>query len=181
MNRVVSPRRWTLPVLWGGLVTIALASGWHYRQAVQSAASAAANYQQCQALAARIHSLRDRPTQATLVARTSGEWAGPIEAAAREAGLAPAQILRIEPQAPRRLADTDYEEQTAVVELEAATIPQVIRFLHAVTSPAQQLGARSLRLATPQRAATAESAELWTAEVTLNSFVFAPKMPTPNR
>ncbi len=178
MTAMRNQRRWWLPLGFGLLVTLLLASLFQALRAQSAVKDAAENLTACRQSAERIRSLRTQPAQASLLARSSGEWARPIELAAKAAQLDPGQLLRIEPQPPRRLGQTVYQEQATHVELENASLKQVVVFLHAITAPKHGLGVKSLRLRAPQRAAAA-SPEVWVVELTLNSFVFDPKIPRP--
>ena len=137
----------------------------------RSALTAAESLQECRNLAGTIERIRRRPRKADDAERLSTETTGRIEKAARSAGIAGDRLLRITPEPPQRLGDTVYKEKPTQVLLKNVTLKQLTWFVHALTSGADPLHARSIRLAAPRREDTSQS---WSAEIALTYLIYDP-------
>src|SRR5438093_9270184 len=91
------------------LVALALWSYARLNASRLAAQSAAENVQACRRLAQQIVILRDRPSLAATEARATTELARRVEEAAQKAQLPPDRIVRIDPQASRRIGESTYK------------------------------------------------------------------------
>jgi hypothetical protein len=152
-------------------------AGWSYCEFSNSSAAAAAaagDLAACRDLVGQIKALRQKPVLVGTKARTSTEVAHSIEAAAKNAGLPLTNILQIDPQSPRRLGNSAYEEQPTRVELRNVTLKQLLVFLYALANDGTGLNLAELRLGAPRDEMNAGTEETWLAEVTLTHLIFAP-------
>lgn len=140
-----------------------------------SARAAAENLGECKRVADEIETLRQRPATSTLETQSVSELSKRMEEAMKFAQLPAACLIRVDPQAARRVANTEFKQQSTSLELRGVTLKQLIQFLHKLESSQAGLQTSSLHLAAPQRPAADTSAETWTAQVVLTSFIFAPK------
>lgn len=128
----------------------------------------------------QILALRQKPDRAARESRSQVALAKVIEESATQSGIKAAQIVSIEPQSPRRVADTQYEEYATLVRVEGATLAELAKLV--VTLRGQNTGnyplsVSSLRIAVPFQAAksTGEATEAWNIELTLTYLVYSPK------
>jgi hypothetical protein len=140
-----------------------------------SAASAAHNLEACRRLSGQIASLREQPSLAALEARPPTELARRIEEAASSAQVSTDSILRIDPQAARRVGETAYKEQPTALELRPVNLKQLITLLLALTEGEDGLEVSALRITPPRREPFTGTDEVWHAEVTLTKLIFSPK------
>jgi hypothetical protein len=157
-----------------GLLALA---GWSYCEFTASCSDAAATASDlvaCRNLARQIKTLRQKPVLVGTKARSSTEVAHSIETAAKGAGLPLTYILQIDPQSPRRLGNSAYQEQPTHVELRNVTLKQLLVFLYALANDCVGLNLSELRLGAPRDETTQGTDETWLAEVTLTHLIFAP-------
>ncbi len=156
-------------------VAVLVASGVHYRASKAGAATAAENLAICRQVASQIRQLRQRSQHASLVGRSLSDLGDDVEQAAEGAGLSRDSIVRIDPQAVRRVGDSDYEEQSTEVELLATTVRQIEQLVVGLAVTDSNLEVRTVRLRTPREEAARGGAELWLAELVLTQRIYAPK------
>jgi hypothetical protein len=159
------------------LTALALAAfdGWSWLRmssAQDAAQRAAGETQVCQEMAQRIIDLERRPAVASSRQLGGSEVAQRIESAAHSAGMGTDSLLRIAPDAPRRLGDSSYLEQPTQILLRRVTLAQLAVFLHDVVADVQGLEVRGVRLSVPHEQ---ESAGVWTVELTLADLLYSPK------
>lgn len=128
----------------------------------------------------QILALRKKPDRAARESRSQVTLAKVIEESATNAGIKPAQIVSIEPQTPRRVADTQYEEYATLVRIEGTSLAELAKLV--VTLRGQGAGdyplnVSSLRISVPFQASKmhGESDEAWNSELTLTYLVYSPK------
>ena len=100
------------------------------------------------------------------------ELAKRIEAASKKAGLPLSQLVRITPSRAARLGDSVYMRKPTRIDLRAVGLPELVVFLHALSSGPNAFIVHSLRLSPPHEA---EQTELWNAEITLTYLVYSPQ------
>lgn len=171
-SRLSKPELGTALML-GLLLALAGGSAWSFREARRSAQSAAEALADCRRLAAQIEHMRRAPRRAAASMSNTAELASRVEEAARGAGIAPAAVLRIEPEPGRRVGDSAYRSQATRVELDGVSLRGLITFLDRLRSGSDRLEAERLRLSAPRGAVEAQD-EPWRAEVVLTQLVFAP-------
>jgi hypothetical protein len=171
--------------------TIALAMlallGWSYARLCESrdaATAAGEDLAACRAAAGRIEALRRQPAIAATRALGDVELSRRINDAAGVAELPSGAIVRIVPDRPQRLGDTNYQEAPTQVRLQKVTLQQLFTFLHAVSVPpseadvsgvAGSLQVRTITLSAPR---DDELSDRWTVDATLSNMVFSPKAST---
>jgi len=162
-------------ILLGLLVTGAGASYFHSRASRLRAADAIRNVQPCRELATRIKQLQAGPQRADLQSRSETELSRKIESAAEAVGLPRNYIVRIDPGEPRRVAESDYKDQSTEVEIRTVTLKQLVAFVDSITSDTGiQVNFVWLTSPAPQTSAV-HSAEKWNVQLTLTNLIFAPK------
>jgi hypothetical protein len=124
--------------------------------------------------------LRLKPDRAARESRSQVALAKTIEESATRSGLKPTQVVSIEPQSPRRVADTPYEEYATLVRIEAVTLGELAKLAEAIreeSSADHPLQVSALRVAVPFQTgkSTDESVEAWNVELTLTYLVYSPK------
>jgi hypothetical protein len=138
----------------------------------------ARNLTTCELLDERIGALENSPRQAALGAATGAELTRRVEQAASRASIPPENLIRVDPQAGRRIEDTEYVEQPTFLEIRQATFEQLAVFLSEVTASAEALRISAIRLTAPRGgtsvAVDTAAPETWDAEITLTILVFAP-------
>jgi hypothetical protein len=169
-----------------GLAMLALV-GWSYGRLSESrdaATAAGEDLAACRAAVVRIEALRRRPAVAATRALGDVELSRRINDAAGVAELPDGAIVRIVPDRPQRIGDTNYQEAPTQVRLQKVTLQQLFAFLHAVTvqpSEADVGGAsgnlqiRTITLSAPR---DDELSDRWTVDATLSNMVFSPKEST---
>ena len=142
--------------------------------AAQRAAKAA---EKCETISQEIQSLREQPIQAGVRAKASSELSAKIPKTVQEEKLPHDSIVSIDAQPATRLADSDYKQQTTVVQIQRMTIAQFMQFAHRLLSDQAGLKLQRLRLAAPRRKTADEQTEKWQIEMALTYFIYAPKTP----
>jgi hypothetical protein len=136
-----------------------------------AAETAQADLQACLRDAAAIESLRHRPRLAADHERLATEVTGLVEQAARTAGIAPASLQRITPEAAQRLGDSAYLEKPTLLVLDGVTMEQLVRLIHTLVASQEGLHPKSVRLTAPRLAA---SDNTWAADVVLTYLLYEP-------
>ena len=80
-------------------------------------------------LAANIESLRQSPVRVDEGVQSSDALAVIVETSAKQVGLNPQQIVRIDPGEPRRIGESPYLEQKTDVEVRDASLRQIVEFI----------------------------------------------------
>ena len=129
-------------------------------------------------------------TQIALVSVDSNELTRRLNSAAVIAGVRD-QLVDIDPGAPARVENSEYNELPVILRFEKITLQQLTVFFHqlAVNDPGSR--AKTIELAPPeasgslaQRTITPTGGtgqELWTADVTVAYLMYAPKEAKPAR
>lgn len=156
-----------LAVLLGGL----LLSHQRLAKAHRAALAAAEDFGQCQRLVHRLEVLSRKPALAGDAEPQLVELTRRIEQAAEAALLAPNTLQRITPEAPRRLGDSVYKEKPTQLLLRQVSLRQLTTFLHGLAAQDAGLEVRSVRLSASREQ---ETADVWSAEVTVAYLIYAP-------
>lgn len=171
----------TLSPFWIAAVGLLLANGWigwTCRIQYDQAQRAQDQSLQLESLAEKIERLRQSPAKVEQGAHTGDALARIVETTAKEVGLNPAQIVRIDPGEPRRLADSPYLEQRTDVELREATLRNIVEFTIAVSGSETGMDVPILSLRVPTGTETPPNGEeLWNAQFLLTSRIYEPKIP----
>ncbi|MCX5647497.1 MAG: hypothetical protein NTX40_00125 [Planctomycetota bacterium] len=130
----------------------------------------------CRQMTDLIADLGRRQTIAEERERRSSEVAGPIEQAAKAAGIAAGEIIRINPAPQRRIEGTAYKEKPTQVFLKRVSLKALVAMLHALSQSDQPLHPSAIRLTAPNREDTGSQ---WDAEVVLTYLVYDPARTTP--
>ena len=151
-------------------------TGYDRLRATQHLRSDRQNLLQCQQVADKIRTLRHQKQRAQLKSKPTDELNRRLDAWAAEAGVEPARLVRIEPQEPRRVGDTNYLEQVTELELTGVPLAQIVKLAQLAESSETGLQLTSLRMSPPR---TVAEEELWNAELALTYFIYAPKTARP--
>jgi len=172
----LSTPRWRLLCVVAAIAGLG-ASYWHYSTNSIRLEVAVDNLRNCERLAQEIGSAQRSPQRASLTTWSQDDLGTAVESAAADARLARDRVLRIDPQAPKRLGKTDYLEQATEVELSAVTLRQLVDFLFAVAGRDDQLEIGTLRMRAPHEKGDSASPETWLADVVLTQRIYAPTTP----
>jgi len=135
------------------------------------AREAAKDLTDCRRLADRIQILRHRPAMAADRERQSAELSGPIEQAARDAGIPTDRLVRISPEPARRLGESAYKEKPTRVSLRRVALKNLVTMIHALTDPTTGLDLKSLRLTATSRETPDGT---WSAELVFIYLIYEP-------
>ena len=138
-----------------GLLGLLAFSGLRLYRNRRAAEVAAENLTVCRQLARQIERLNSTPTRASLHRRSSGDLALKIQQAAQIAKIPESAIVRIDPQANRRMGETPYVQQPTRLEIRQISFDGLVRFLAEVSSSESGLQATSVRLTAPRTPPTA--------------------------
>lgn len=155
------------------------ASYWYYSKSASRLDISADSLRHCEQIATSIRLVRESPHRARIQTWSQDDLGTVIEKAAADAQLARDRVLRIDPQPPKRIGKTDYQEQLTEVELLAVTLRQLVDFVFNVTSSDDQLEISTLRMRMPHESQSLANPELWLADVILTQRVYAPTNSEP--
>lgn len=150
---------------------------WNHRETARTAArQAQADARICQQLVGRIQALEHGPSLAEARQIDPVELTARIDQVARgeDVQLPDRAVHEIDPQLPRRVRDTPYEEQLVHVELRNITLEQAVRFVHTLCSgqPGQApLHARRIELASHD---PRDTGRLWRARIAVGYLIYNP-------
>lgn len=163
-------------LLLSALAILLLATAlWSYGQLARSRKAAVAAVQDlrmCQALVPRLEALKRRPTLVGLQELPATDLTQHVEQAAQRAAMPISCVIRISPEAARRLGDTVYKEKPTQILLRQVTLRQLAAFFLELTKRGSGLQVKSLRLSAPREQ---ESGEGWTAEATVSHVIYSPR------
>jgi hypothetical protein len=128
--------------------------------------------QASQQLAARIASLKTQPAMAGTSQQAIEELAARVQASAQSFGINADDIASIAPDAPARLADSPYLEQSTTVELRELTLVQLVDLLYALSNHQSGLRIKALHLTAPPQKIGGNT---WSAEITVSSLIYSPE------
>ena len=113
------------------IIALALlaALGWGWQRlssSRESAGRAAQELAECERLAARIEQLSNRPARVAGQEMATTELARLIEQSAAKCGMSADAVIRISPEAARRVEGTSYKEELTEVVLHSVTLQQIV-------------------------------------------------------
>jgi hypothetical protein len=129
----------------------------------------------CEDEATGIEALRGKPKLAATESLGVQQLGERIEAASREAGLAPAMLEGVFPQTAQRLADSPYLQKPTMLTFRGVALPQLAGFLYHLNDRATKLAVRDLRLRSPRGESDGSA---WDADVTVTYLIYAPPPKT---
>lgn len=130
---------------------------------------------ECKRIVSKISAAKLAPETASGTQQPEEELSRRIESWAKQAGVGPRQMIRIDPVSPRRAGDSDYLVQGHEVELASLSLPHLAQFAAVVRRDDARLRVSRLRLS-PSRTPGSES-EGWQAEIALTYLLHSPKSP----
>jgi hypothetical protein len=158
-----------------GVLAVLAVSGYVRMDASQAAMQAALlDVRECRRLLAEIAALQELPPFAALEADSQNGIRQRIEQATQTARIPEASLVRIQPQPPIRLNDSEYRLWSTKLELSNVTLQQLVTFSHALADEERGLTVRDLRLWSNSNDSTAGSHEPWSAEINLTQVTFFP-------
>jgi len=167
--------RLLIAAMYIGLMVLLLICGLHMVQSRRAAARAAENLATCRQLAEQIDLLKAVPTHASLERQSLQALSLRIEQAAQIAGIAESAIVRISPQAGRRVKDSAHIEQPTTVQFRQISLKQLVGFLVELSASQSGLQATSVRLTAPRTPPADQQGETWSVEVVLTQLIFSPE------
>ena len=163
------------------LIVCIVVSATRLMSKVQALREVSENLETCRRLASDISKTRQAPSRAVAKASSTTEITKQIEEAARSMNLPATTVIAIDPQAPRRIADSSYKLRVTQLDLKPLLLPELISFLHNILQRDPTLVVTSLRLSSPGRVGDASTVEAWIPEVTLTNLIYDPTTPAPPR
>ena len=172
-------------LLLSGLLFVAfcglLWSGLSLQASYKRSNAAQTNLQSCERLAAEILQKRKAPQQATDKERSEAALFELMQESLHNASLPTTALKRVDSRAPKRLTGSDYLQHQIEAELQAITMQQLIEFLLYLNEHAPEFEVSDLHLSVARkRSKTAETSELWEAEVTLTYLIYAATIRRPS-
>jgi len=168
----MSKRRKTLLA---ALIALLLATtGWSWSVLADSRADALRcgdELARCVDLADRIQTSKARPVMAADQERLATETTGLIESAARQAGMGAGNLVRISPEAPRRVDESPYKQKPTRIFMKKVSLKQLVGMVHRLGQGPSPLVADSLRLTAPE---AGDTGDLWAAELVLTYLIYDP-------
>lgn len=140
-----------------------------------SARDARENLLACRKLAAEIRSRQGAPSRAALQASSTAEVTRLLEQAASSINLPGSSVSVIEPQVPRRFADSPYKVQETRIQLNPLSLHYIVSLLHTLAQDQTGLVVVRLLLSDPTRTVSHdEKPEAWLTELTLTKLIYDP-------
>lgn len=136
---------------------------------------AADQVRECLQLAESIRELRPTDSADVSAKSTPGDLAKRIEAIVREPQLSGVQLVRVDPQPPKRIPDSAYSQRTTQVELRNLQLRQFVMLLDALRREGAQSQVRRIHLQSPVRETASNGPETWAIEMVLTDRVLTPK------
>jgi len=158
----------------GSLVVLAMLGYLKMNASAAAMQAASQDMSECRKLLEDIAALRELPQFAALEADSPKSMRQRIDQATQSAQLPEASLIRIQPQPPIRLANSEYRLWSTRLELSNVTLRQITTFSHALVDEQRGLTVRDLRLWTNSSDSTAGRQEPWSAEITLTQVTFYP-------
>jgi hypothetical protein len=162
----------------GAAVVLPAIIAWSYaefRSAYAGALAADRQAAECEMLADEIKGLRELAPASAAGPPSSTEFAKRLEELLRSPPLTGAQLVRIDPQPPKRANDSAYAERTTHLEVRQVTLRQLALLVDFVRRSAPECRIGRLRLQGPPRETSTQGAEMWGVEMTLTAWEYAPK------
>lgn len=150
--------------------------GWQeLNRSHHAAAAARSNLAACERLAVSIKSLKQKPALARSLQHEMTDLIRRIEEAATSASIPLERLVRIDPQTPKRLGNSSYQEHAAILDIDGVSLRQLITFLHLLASNESGLDAQNIQLIAPRDPAALEQ---WNCGLVLTYLIYSPTSPT---
>ncbi len=112
------------------------------------------------------------PAVAALEVESPDQIVNRIDAAVRRAGLNENALANQTPSQPQRIDGSDFTLRRVDIQLNAATVPQIVAFCEALKDESTGSVVRDLQLYEPRRVGGRET---WKSQLTLTQVIFSPK------
>ncbi len=121
---------------------------------------------------AEIQRFSKAPAVAALEVESPDQIVNRIDAAVRRAGLDESVLANQTPSQPQRIAGSDFTLRRVEIQLNAATVQQIVAFCDALKDESTGSVVRDLQLYEPRRVGGRET---WKSQLTLTQVIFSPK------
>jgi len=155
---------------------------WSYAEllALESGAMAATEQaQECVRLSEAIRKLSPSGPTSEKAAAAPVELGRQIEAIVKLPQWSGVQLVRVDPQAPKRISDSAFSERTTHVELRQVHLRQFVLLMDELKQQGCLSHLRKLRLQAPLRAEATNQPEMWSVEMALTDRLLTPKTSAP--
>jgi len=182
-----SPFATLMTMVFAGLLVFLAIATWRFVDNRRAARSAADNLGKCNKLAKQIELLAARPTHASREQKSPQDLSLTVQKAARIAEFPEKAVVRIDPEADRRVGKTAYSRQPTRIVVRNVTLASLVKFLEEVSSSEAALQATAVRLTAPRTPPKEagdnpeEVKETWSAEVTLTHLLYSPEYAATQR
>ncbi len=150
------------------------AFSWHRMSAAQAEATERrVALDEVRALLDAIRDLDQRPTVVALAASSQTRVGEQVESAVDSVGLPPEALRTIDPRPPERVGDTQYLNQLTRIEINGASLRQILQLVRKLEAGNAGFRVRDLVIRAPEN--PGGSGELWNVEAVLTQTVFSPK------
>lgn len=124
---------------------------------------------------AEMERLQMAPKVAALQLESPAEITNRVSAARESAGLPQSSLMKEQPLDPVRIDRSDFELRATMIDLSAATLPQIIAFCDALRDEDTGTIVRDITLNEPRNSADGGKQEKWVAQLVLTQMIFSPK------
>lgn len=171
-SRELRSRRLLIMVSAAALV-VAAGYSWAAQRSARTEVDAAyESLAECRALVDAIRELNQRPRVVALQASSQTSLSAQVEAAVEAVGLDTAQLKLIEHLPQQRISETQYVNQATRIEVEQATLRQILLLVEKLE--AEGAGFRLRDLVLTPRQSSRPARELWDVDAVLTQTVFSP-------
>jgi type II secretory pathway component PulM len=123
-------------------------------------------------MTSEIERLNNAPRIASLEMESPDEISQRITAALKQLKSSATSLQSVDPQPPRRIANSEYQIRATEVELGQVKLNDLARFITALTKGGQGLEVRDIVLSETRNAS--KTAETWLARLTLTQVIYSP-------
>ena len=118
--------------------------------------------------------LKKAPKVAALKLESPEEITNRVAKALSVAGLPASSLSEERPLDPERIQRTDFQLRSTTIKLNAARLPQIIRFCEALQDEESGAVVRDITLTDPQNGEASRNQENWETQLTLTQMIFSP-------
>lgn len=167
-------RRWLIAIALGMLGVYAVLSVREARSAATRLDQARADLAEVSLKLTEIDRLRAAPKVAALRLESPAEIANRVSAAREAAGLPQSALLKEQPLDPVRIDRSDFELRATMIDLSAASLPQIMAFCQALRDEETGTTVRDITLREARLGANGGDGEEWVAQLVLTQMIFSP-------
>jgi hypothetical protein len=171
-DRELRSRRLLAGCLGLSLLLIALWSFGTLADAKAGAVAANEDLAECRALVDSIEKLTDQPRLVALESSSQNSVSAQVESTVQSVGLSPDVLRFVDQQQPERIGETEYVTQATRIEIEQATLRQILQLARELEAGNAGYRVRDLLLTVNE--STQPGRELWDVEAVLTQTVFSP-------